>query len=87
MYKFFTIFFALLTLILAGCESTSPDPQIIEEPQEVEKQLDQEHVKNTEEEEKRMEELLVALDAEAATEEPEPAPPVVLIQRGVVLNG
>ena len=83
MYKFFTIFFALLTLILAGCESTSPDPQIIEEPQEVEKQLDQEHVKNTEEEEKRMEELLAALDAEAAAEEPEPAPPTDLIQRGV----
>ena len=83
MYKFFTIFFALLTLILAGCESTSPDPQITEEPQEVEKQLDQEHVKNTEEEEKRMEELLAALDAEAAAEEPEPAPPVGLIQRGV----
>ena len=83
MYKFFTIFFALLTLILAGCKSAGPDPQITEEPQEVEKQLDQEHVKNTEEEEKRMEELLAALDSEAAAEEPEPAPPVGLIQRGV----
>jgi len=57
MYKFFTIFFALLTLILAGCESTSPDPQITEEPQEVEKQLDLAHVKKTEEEEKRLEDL------------------------------
>ena len=83
MYKFFTIFFVLLTLILAGCKSASPDPQIIEETQEVEKQLDQEHVKNTEEEEKRMEELLAALDAEAAAEEPEPAPPVGLFERGV----
>ena len=83
MYKYFTIFFALLTLILTSCSSTSPDPQVTEEPQEVEKQLDQEHVKNTEEEEKRMEELLAALDAEAAAEEPEPAPPVGLIQRGV----
>ena len=83
MYKFFTIFFALLTLILAGCKSTNTEPQITEEPQEVEKQLDQEHVKNTEEEEKRMEELLAALDAEAAAEEPEPAPPVGLFERGV----
>ena len=83
MYKFFTIFFALLTLILAGCKSTSTDPQITEEPQEVEKQLDLEHVKNTEEEEKRMEELLAALDAEAAAEEPEPAPPVGPFERGV----
>ena len=57
MYKFFTIFFALLTLILASCSSTSPDPQVTEEPQEVEKQLDQEHVKNTLEQEKRMEDI------------------------------
>ena len=83
MYKFFAIFFALLTLILAGCKSASPDPQITEEPQEVEKQLDQEHVKNTEEEEKRMEELLAALDAEAAAEEPELALPVGVFERGV----
>ena len=83
MYKFFTIFFALVTLILASCSSPSPDPQVTLEPQEVEKQLDQEHVKNTEEEEKRMEELLAALDAEAAAEEPEPAPPVGLFERGV----
>ena len=85
MYKFFTIFFALLTLILAGCKSASPDPQITEEPQEVEKQLDQEHVKNTLEQEKRMEELLAEMDAAAATKEPEPEPaPIVgLSERGV----
>ena len=47
MYKFFTIFFALLTLILASCGSTSPDLQVTEEPQEVEKQVDSEYVKNT----------------------------------------
>ena len=78
MYKFFTIFFALLTLILAGCSSTSPDPQVTEEPQEVEKQLDSEHVKNTLEQEKRqqkrMEELLAEMDAAAATKEPKPEP-------------
>ena len=72
MYKFFTIFFALLTLILSGCSSTSPDPQVTEEPQEVEKQLDQEHVKNTLEQEKRMEELLAEMDAAAKTKEPDP---------------
>ncbi len=82
MYKFFTIFFALLTLILASCSSTSPDPQVTEEPQEVEKQLDSEHVKNTLEQEKRMEELLAEMDV-AATKEPEPAPPVGLFGRGV----
>ena len=91
MYKFFTIFFALLTLILASCSSTSPDPQVTEEPQEVEKQVDSEHVKNTLEQEKRqekrMEELLAEMDAAAATKEPEsepePAPIVGLSERGV----
>ena len=87
MYKFFTIFFALLTLILASCSSTSPDPQVTEIPQEVEKQLeDQEHVKNTLEQEKiqdkRIEELLAEMDATEATKEPEPAPPVALFGRG-----
>ena len=90
MYKYFTIFFAFLTLILASCGSTSPDPQITEEPQEVEKQLeDQEHVKNTLEQEKiqdkRIEELLAEMDAAAATKEPEPEPaPIVdLSEKGV----
>ena len=89
MFKFFTIFFALLTLILAGCKSTNPDPQITEEPQEVEKQVDSEHVKNTLEQEKRqekrMEELLAEMDAEAAAKEPEPepAPIVALFGRGI----
>ena len=83
MNKFFTIFFALLTLILTSCSSSSPDPQVTEVQQEVENQLDLEHVKNTEEEEKRMEELLAALDAEAAAEEPEPSPTVGLFGRGV----
>ena len=87
MYKFFTIFFALLTLILASCSSTSPDPQVTEEPQEVEKQLDSEHVKNTLEQEKReqkrMEELLAEIDAAKASKEPEPEPPVGLFGRGV----
>jgi len=87
MYKFFTIFFALLTLILASCTSTSPDPQVSEEPQELEKQLDSEHVKNTLEQEKRMEELLAEMDASAATKEPEPEPepvlPVGIFGRGV----
>ena len=76
MYKYFTIFFAFLTLILASCGSTSPDPQVPVEPQEVEKQVDSEHVKNTLEQEKRqekrMEELLAEMDAAAATKEPEP---------------
>jgi len=91
MYNFFTIFFALLTLILSGCSSTSPDPQVTEEPQEVEKQEDQEHVKNTLEQEKiqdkRIEELLAEMDAAAANKEPElepePAPIVGLFGKGV----
>ena len=89
MYKYFTIFFAFLTLILASCGSTSLDPQVTEEPQEVEKQVDSEHVKNTLEQEKRqekrMEELLAEMDAAAATKEPEPEPaPIVgLSERGV----
>ena len=87
MYKFFTIFFALLTLILAGCSSISPDPQVTEEPQEVEKQRDSEHVKNTLEQEKiqdkRIEELLAEMDASAATKEPEPEPIVGLFGKGV----
>ena len=91
MYKYFTIFFAFLTLILASCGSTSPDPQVTKEPQEVEKQVDSEHVKNTLEQEKRqekrMEDLLAEMDAAAATKEPEPEPepaPIVgLSERGV----
>ena len=78
MYKYFTIFFVLLTLILAGCGTTSPEPQVTVEPQEVEKQLDQEHVKNTLEQEKiqdkRIEELLAEMDADAANKEPELEP-------------
>ena len=87
MYKFFTIFFALLTLILSSCSSTSPDPQVSEEPQEVENQLDSDHVKNTLEQEKRMEELLAEMESAAATKEPkpepEPAPIVGLFGKGV----
>lgn len=65
MFNFFTIFFALLTLILVGCGSTSTDLQVTEESQDVEKQLY---------EEKRLEAILAALDAAAAAKEPEPVP-------------
>ena len=68
MFNFFTIFFALLTLILVGCGSTSPDLQVTEESQEVEKQLY---------EEKRLEAILAALDAAAAAKVPEPVPSAV----------
>ena len=84
MFKFFTIFFAILTVILAGCESTSPDPQITGESQEVENQLDLEHVKKTEAEEKRIEDLLAEMDAAAAYKEPEPTPTVGLFGRTAV---
>ena len=57
-----------MSIILAGCGSTSHDLQVTEESQEVEKQLY---------EEKRLEAILAALDAAAAAEVPEPVPSAV----------
>jgi len=36
MLKYFIVSFALLSLILSGCGSKSPEPQVIEEKEEVE---------------------------------------------------
>ena len=47
MLKIFTITFAVLSVILAGCSSKSPEPQVVEE------KLDLEHVKKIEEQIKK----------------------------------
>ena len=66
MLKYFSILFTLLTLVLAGCSFSDPDPE------EVQAQMDQEHARITEEQEQQQEEeaeKLLAQEAAAAEEE------------------
>ena len=66
MLKYFSILFTLLTLVLAGCSFSDPDPE------EVQAQMDQEHARITEEQERLQEEeaeKLMAQEAAAAEEE------------------
>ena len=60
MLKIFTITFAVLSVILAGCSSKSPEPQVVEE------KLDLEHVKKIEEQEREQEEKAAELLAQEA---------------------
>jgi len=65
MLKYFSILFTLLTLVLAGCSFSDPDPE------EVQAQMDQEHARITEEQERQQEEeaeKLMAQEAAAAEE-------------------
>ena len=65
MLKYFSILFTLLTLVLAGCSFSDPDPE------EVQAQMDQEHARITEEQERQQEEeaeKLLAQEAAAAEE-------------------
>ena len=65
MLKYFSILFTLLTLVLAGCTFSDPDPE------EVQAQMDQEHARITEEQERQQEEeaeKLLAQEAAAAEE-------------------
>ena len=64
-----------MSVILTGCGSTSHDLQVTENSQEVEKKLYYDDY--TAEEEKRLEAILAALDAEAADKVPEPVPSAV----------
>ena len=66
MLKYFSILFTLLTLVLSGCTFSDPDPE------EVQAQMDQEHARITEEQERQQEEeaeKLLAQEAAAAEEE------------------
>ena len=65
MLKYFSILFTLLTLVLAGCTFSDPDPE------EVQEQMDQEHAQKIEEQERQQEEeaeKLMAQEAAAAEE-------------------
>jgi peptidoglycan-associated lipoprotein len=65
MLKYFSILFTLLTLVLAGCSFSDPDPE------EIQAQMDQEHARITEEQERQQEEeaeKLMAQEAAAAEE-------------------
>ncbi len=65
MLKYFSILFTLLTLVLAGCSFSDPDPE------EIQAQMDQEHARITEEQERQQEEEaenLMAQEAAAAEE-------------------
>ena len=65
MLKYFSILFTLLTLVLAGCSFSDPDPE------EVQAQMDQEHAQEIEEQERQQEEeakKLLAQEAAAAEE-------------------
>ena len=65
MLKYFSILFTLLTLVLAGCSFSDPDPE------EIQAQMDQEHARITEEQERQQEEeaeKLLAQEAAAAEE-------------------
>ena len=65
MLKYFSILFTLLTLVLAGCSFSDPDPE------EIQEQMDQEHARITEEQERQQEEEaeeLLAQEAAAAEE-------------------
>jgi outer membrane protein OmpA-like peptidoglycan-associated protein len=80
MLKFFTVSFALLSLVFSGCGSKSQEPQVVEDIKKVdeEQELDLEHVKKIEEEERKQEEkaaeflvqeaALKAAETEAAAE-------------------
>ncbi len=68
MFKFFIIFFALLSIIFTGCSTKSSD-SLSEEKQQV---LEQEKI--TEDLGKKADEFPVSLDAGATVEETEPAP-------------
>ena len=66
MLKYFSILFTLLTLVLAGCTFSDPDPE------EVQAQMDQEHARITEEQERQQEEeaeILLAQEAAASAAE------------------
>ena len=64
MLKYFSILFTLLTLVLAGCSFSDPDPE------EVQAQMDQEHAQKIEEQEQQQEEeAKKLLEQEAAAEE------------------
>jgi len=60
MLKYFSILFTLLTLVLAGCSFSDPDPE------EVQAQMDQEHARITEEQERQQEEEAEKLMAQEA---------------------
>ncbi len=65
MLKYFSILFTLLTLVLAGCSFSDPDPE------EIQEQMDQKHAQETEEQERQQEEeakTLLAQEAAAAEE-------------------
>ena len=65
MLKYFSILFTLLTLVLTGCSFSDPDPE------EIQAQMDQEHARITEEQERQQEEeaeKLMAQEAAAAEE-------------------
>ena len=80
MLKFFTVSFALLSLVFSGCGSKSMEPQVVAEMQkeDEEQEMDLEHVQKIEEEERKQEEkaaeflvqeaALKAAETEAATE-------------------
>ena len=80
MLKFFTVSFALLSLVFSGCGSKSLEPQIVAEMQkeDEEQEMDLEHVQKIEEEERKQEEkaaeflvqeaALKAAETEAASE-------------------
>ena len=55
MFKVLIFSFVLLSFILVGCSSTSPEPQVIEETIADEETMDLEHVKKIEEEERKQE--------------------------------
>ena len=66
MLKYISILFTLLTLVLAGCSFSDPDPE------EVQAQMDQEHARITEEQERQQEEeaeILLAQEAAASAAE------------------
>ena len=60
MLKLFIISLALMSLILTGCGSKTPEPQVAEE------KLDLEHVKKIEEQEREQEEKAAELLAQEA---------------------
>ena len=80
MLKFFTVSFALLSLVFSGCGSKNLEPQLAAEMQEEaeEQEMDLEHVQKIEEEERKQEEKaadflvqeanLKAAETEAAAE-------------------
>ena len=83
MLKYFSILFTLLTLVLASCSFSDPDPE------EVQAQMDQEHARITEEQERQQEEeaeKLLAQEAAAAEEEERAAKEAEAAQLAAVDN-